>query len=167
MKTFLKTILAAAFLISAGVSVAQDSQFEPGKQRHQEKGKMQGMQGMPVVQKFMRAIHELDLSDEQKESIRPIMQNLKAEAGPLSADMKAGHMQMKALIKADKYDEDAVATLAAKEGALASERIVLTARALSDVYSQLNDEQRSQLDEMAAQRQERRGERRKHRDNRG
>lgn len=164
MKTLLTTILTAAFLISAGASFAQDSEFGPGKQGRQGPREMQGM---PVAQYFMRALHQLDLTDEQKESIHATMQELKTEAGPLSADLKASHLQLKELIMADEYDADAVATLAVNEGTLTSERLALVARALSEVYSQLNDEQRIQLDEMAEQRQERRGERRKHRANRG
>jgi Spy/CpxP family protein refolding chaperone len=87
------------------------------------------------------------------------MQALKAEVRPIMQATKAGHLQLKELIKADSYDEQAVAALADKEGNLAAERMMITSRALSEVFSQLTDEQRSQLDEMAAQRKGPRGER--------
>ena len=158
MKTLLKTILAVTFLMSAGASFAQDTGFGPGKpgQRGQR-----GMQGMPAVENMMRALHRLDLADEQQANIRAIMQEMKVEVGPVMEEMKAGHLQLRELVKADVYDADAVAGLAAKEGDLAAERMVITSRALSEVYGYLTDEQRAELEEMAALRMERRSEKRK------
>ena len=60
-------------------------------------------------------------------------------------------------------DADAVAAIADKEGDLAAERIKLTGEALSQVLAMLTDEQRAQLDTMAAERQKRRGEKRQNR----
>ena len=158
MNTLLKTILAVTFLMSAGASFAQDTGFGPGKpgQRGQR-----GMQGMPAVENMMRAIRRLDISDEQQADIRAVMQEMKTEVSPIMEDMKASHLQLKELIKADEYDDGAVAGLAAKEGVLVAERMVITSRALSEVYGYLTDDQRAELEEMAAQRMERRSEKRK------
>ena len=158
MNTLLKTILAVTFLMFAGVSFAQDTGYGPGKpgQHHQR-----GMQGMPAVDNMMRAIRRLDISDEQQADIRAVMQEMKTDVGPIMEEMKAGHLQLRELIKADEYDEGAVAGLAAKEGVLAAERMVITSRALSEVYGYLTDEQRAELEEMAEQRTERRSEKRK------
>jgi protein CpxP len=151
------TIVTATFLMSASTSFAQDDGYGPGKRGQR------GMQGMPVVEQLMHALHRLELGDEQRASIRAVMQEMKSEIRPLMGEMKASHLQLKELVKADEYDEDAVATLAAKEGDLAAERVVITSRALSEVYGYLTDEQRVELEEMAAQREERRDERRKQR----
>ena len=157
MNTLLKSILAATFLMSAGTTFAQDSDFKPGKpgQRSQR-----GMQGMPVVDHMMRAIRSLDISDEQQTDIRAVMQELKTEVMPIMEEMQDGQLQLRELIKADEYDEGAVAELAAREGDLAAERMVISSRALSEVYGYLTKEQRVELEEMAAQRMERRSKKR-------
>ena len=155
MNTLLKSILATSFLMSAGASFAQDDNFGPSKRGPR------GMQGMPVVEQLMGALHRLDLGDEQQTSIRAVMQEMKTEVRPIMEEMRAGHMQLKKLIKADEYDENAVATLAAKEGDLAAERMVISSRALSEVYGYLTEEQRAELEEIAAQRMDRRSNKRK------
>ena len=160
MNKLIITIVTTLLLTAAGTALAQDLYGEPGKkgQRHQR-----GPQGMPVVQQLMRGLKRLDLDDEQKASIKAVMQDLKAEVRPIMQEIKAGHVQLKELIKADSYDEKAVATLAEQEGNLAAERLMITSKALSEVFSQLTDEQRDQLAAMADERMERRGERRKQR----
>lgn len=160
MTTIMTTILAATFLMSAGTTFAQDADSDPG---HSGPRAHRGMQGMPMVEHLKRALHRLDLSDEQKESIRTILQDMKAELGPIMAEMKAGHMHLMELIKSAEYDEDAVAELATKEGKLVAQRMIMAGRALAEVYSYLTDEQRVQLDEMAAQRMQHRGAKHKRR----
>ena len=147
-------------LAGSGVVMAQD-----GYGGHGHKGQRghRGGQFMPLTDRFMHAIRQLDLSEDQKESIHTTMQAMKREIRPVMGEIKEGHLQLKELIKADEFDENAVAGLAAKEGDLAAERILITSRALSDVYAQLTDEQRMQLEEMHAERMQRRAERRQQR----
>jgi len=150
MKPLMKTILATTLLMSAGTTLAQDNNFDrndrgPRAQR--------GVAGMPIIERVVRAIHRLDLSDEQKDSIRAAMRDLRADAGPIMSEIKAGHKQLRELITANEYDENAVAEVATKEGDLATERLVIASRTLATVLGYLTDEQRAQLDEMAAQRQ--------------
>lgn len=165
MKALMKTFLAAAFLVSTGAVLAQGAGFGPGKGGPGnfgpggQRGMQGGMQGMPMVQNVVRGLRRLDLSDEQIENVQAVMQNLRTEAGPVRDEMWASHMQLRELIKADDYDENAVAALAAKEGELAAERIMMASRALSEVYGYLTAEQRAELDEMYAQRMVRRAER--------
>lgn len=147
-------------LAGSGLVLAQDGYGGHGHKGHRGQG---GGQFMPLTDRFMRAIKQLDLSEDQTESIHTTMEAMKTEIGPVMREMKAGHRQLKELIKADKFDEKAVADLAAKEGDLAAERILITSRALSDVYAQLTDEQRNELEEMRAERMERRAERRQQR----
>lgn len=158
MNKLIITVISTLLLTSAGTALAQGFYGGPGnKGQHQQRG----MQAMPVVEQVMRGIRRLDLSDEQRESIRAVIQGLKTEVQPIMLEMKAGHLQLRELIKADSYDEDAVAALAEKEGSLAAERLMITSQALSEVLGHLTEEQRAELDEMAAERMARRGERRK------
>ena len=160
MNTLLKSILAATFLISAGTTFAQGNELDSGKPG--QRGP-RGMQGAPIVEQLMRAIRGLDLSDEQKTDIQAVMQQMKTEVTPTMEEMKDGQLQLRELIKADEYDEDAVAGLAAKEGDLAAERMIITSRALAEVYGYLTEEQRAELEVMATQRMKRRSGKRKSR----
>ncbi len=160
MNKLTTTIISSLLLTIAGMTLTQDAYGEPGRKgQHQQRER--GMQAMPIVDKLMHAIRRLDLDDAQKDSIRVVMQDLKAGVHPLMQETKAGQLELKELIKADTYDEGAVAALAEQEGALAAERLMITSKALSDIFSQLTDEQRSELETMAEERHERRGERHK------
>ena len=157
------TLLATLLLALMGTALAQgpvaNSQDTAQKSRHHQRGN----QPMPAVERMMRGIRHLDLSDEQKTSIKGIMQDLKAEERPLVREMKSGHTQLKELIKAESFDEQAVASLAENEGALAAERLIIASRAMSAVYAQLTDEQRAELETMAAERAAKRAEKRNQR----
>ena len=157
MKKISITIITALLLTVSGMTLAQDFSAGPGnKGQHGQRG----MQGNPMVEQIMRGLRRLDLEDEQKESIRAIMQGLKAETSPVMQKTRAVHLQLKELIKADVYDQDAVAGLALQEGDFAAERLMITSRALSHVYNQLTPEQRDELETMAMERQERRADKR-------
>lgn len=165
------TILATLLLTVTGAALAQDPMANPAGakkgQHHQGRHQQRGDQPMPAVENMMRAVKHLDLSDEQQESIKAIMHGLKTQERQLMKETKAGHEQLKELIKADSYDEAAVATLAEKEGALTAERLMSASRAMSQVYGLLSDEQRVELEAMAAERQARRAEKRQPRSDEG
>ncbi len=153
-------IIATLFLSLAGTAMAQDGMGEhTRKGQHHRRADHQ----MPVVEHMMRAVYHLDLSDEQSANIRIIMQGLKTQERSRMKEMKSIQTQLKALIKADTFDEPAVAALAGKEGDMAAVRLLNTSRAMSQVYAQLTDTQRAELETMAEERQARRAERREQR----
>jgi protein CpxP len=155
--TISRTILSTLLICFMGTALAQDPTAEPTRKGHKQQ---RGNQAMPVAASMMRAIRHLDLSDEQKTDIKVIMKDLKVEERQLTRGTKPGQEQLKELIKADSFDEEAVAALAEQEGALAAERLIITSRALSEVYAQLTDEQRAELETMATQRAAKRAEKR-------
>jgi Spy/CpxP family protein refolding chaperone len=151
------TIITSLLLSVSGMALAQDFYGEPGnKGQHSQRG----MQGMPIVDQVMRGLKRLDLEDDQRENIRAIMQDLRAETRPVMQKTRALHLQLKELVKADVYDEDAIAALTVQEGDFAAERMMIVSRALSQIYGELTLDQRDELAAMAAERQERRTERR-------
>ncbi len=164
MKNFTRllslTITATLLMAMSGTLLAQDSMANDKSSVKKERHHQRGSQPMPGVTNMMRAIRHLDLSDDQKASFKEIMHALKAEQRVLAKEMKAGHEQLKELIKSESYDEQAVVAVAEKEGALAAERLILASRAMSQVYSQLTDEQRLKLEAMAVERKARRSEKR-------
>jgi len=154
------TLLSLMLLSLAGTALAQETAHgHAGKGQHHGRANFP----MPVVDMMMRAVRHLDLSDEQTESIKGIMKSLKSDERQLTKEMRSGQEQLKGLIKADTFDEEAVADLAEKEGALTTRRLILASKAMSQVYAQLTDEQRAQLERMAEERAERGAEIRKQR----
>ena len=150
------TIITSLLLTVSGMALAQDFSGNPDNKGQRSQ---RGMQGSPLVDQLMRGIRRLDLEDEQRETVRGIMQGLKTETSPVMQKTRAVHLQLRELIKADVYDESAIAALAVQEGDFAAERMMITSRALSQVYGQLTPEQRDELATMAMDRQERRAER--------
>jgi Spy/CpxP family protein refolding chaperone len=155
-----RTALATLLLAVMGTALAAEPSDGPErKAKHHQRSAQQ----MPVVEKMMRAVRHLDLSEEQKANIKTIMHDLKANERTLMKQVKSGHEQLKGLIKAEVYDEPAVAALAEKEGALMTERLIIASRAMSKVYGQLTDDQRAELETMASERAAKRAENREQR----
>jgi protein CpxP len=166
MKNLIVATVSAMAIIMTGLTFAQELGIEPEqKQQRQQRHHRQhrGNQAMPAVDQLIRAVRRLGLDDEQRQGIRAIMAGMKAEVRPVMREIKSGHQQLKELIKADTFDEAAITALAEKEGALTTERVMIASRTASQVLKILTDEQRAQLETMAAERQERRAERRKQR----
>ena len=151
MNKFIITIVSSLLLTAAGTVMAGSTDDESGgkRQHHQRE-----MQAMPLVEKMVRAVRHLNLDDEQKAAVKAVVRSLKRDIHPIMAETKAGHAQLKELIKATTFDEEGVAVLAEKEGKLATERLMVTSQALSNIYMLLSDEQRAELEAMAAQRKE-------------
>jgi len=156
MNKLIIAIVTTLLLTASGSALAQDHKYAAGKkgQRHHR-----GVPVAPVVKQLTRAIRHLDLDDEQKAGIRAVLQNMKTEVRPIMKEMKAGHEQLKELIKAESYNDQAVAAIAAEEGKRATERVKITSRTMSELLGLLTVEQREQLENMAAERKSRHGER--------
>jgi len=161
------TVLTTLMLAFTGTALAQDPVTDPADATKKGRQHQRGNQSMPGVDRMMRGIMHLDLSDEQRASFKTIMKGLKAEERLLAKEMKSGHEQLKELIKAESFDEQAVASLAEQEGALAAERLIIASRAMSEVYGQLTDEQRAELEIMAEKRIAKRNEKRQKRSDKG
>ena len=156
MNKFTITIISTLFFTISGTALAQNPDGDYGDRA---KRQQRGMQGNPVVDQVMRGIKRLDLEEQQKTDIKTIMHTLKADSRALMGQTKDNQQQLRALITADSFDEAAVLKLAEKEGELATERVLLSSRALSDVYAQLSEEQRAELTVMAEERTAKRSER--------
>ena len=162
MNKIIIALITTLIMTVTGATFAQEDVAGPEnkKQRQHRQQQDRGMQAMPAVEAVMRAIRHLDLDAEQKEGIRGIMGGLKADVRPVMMATRENHEQLKELVKAATFNEEGVAALAEKEGNLAAERLMLTSRALSDIYSLLTAEQREELETMASKRKEKMGKRR-------
>ena len=158
MNKLIITIATILALTITGTAMAQDFYDDPGnkaKKHRQGQRNHQGMQSMPVVDQMMRALRRVGLTDEQKADVKVIMKGMKEEIRPIMMETKIGHGQLKELITAESFDENAVAVIAENEGQLAAERTKIVSRSLAKIYAQLTDEQRTELEVMASERKER------------
>ncbi len=159
MKLLTSTLLCTTLMASTGAVLAEDGGDGSGRSgRHHARG----MQGMPMVEHVVRSLHRLDLSEEQREDVHAVLREMKAAIRPVMEETRAGHEQLKELIKATSFDEEAVAALASKEGQLAAERMIIASRAFSDVYVVLTDEQREELNAMSERRKQHKSKMRRH-----
>lgn len=98
----------------------------------------------PQVETLKQAVQKLDLTDEQKQKIRAVVQ----AADPKFAEgMKKAEMNSKELMAlcGDKYDAAKVATLADAQGALVASAIKMRLQIRHDIYEILTPKQREQI----------------------
>ena len=154
MNKLMISVMTALLLAISGMAVAQDGGQGPGNKGQRSH---RGMQAQPrtMMEGVMREIKRLDLSEEQKEGIWATVHELKGELHPVMVEMRNGQRELRELIISGSFDEKAVAALAEKTGDLTAQRILLTTGAVANVLGQLTEEQRVQLDAMAAERKQR------------
>lgn len=152
MSKFIATILASLLLTAAGNTFAGDRSDGPGKRG---KHGSRGSEGAMIMEHFKRELRQLDLSDDQQADVKAIMQDLHAQSRLIGEEQSTNQEQLAELIKAESWDENAAAQLAAKEGDLTAQRTLLTSKALADIYAQLNPDQRAELAANAEERKAR------------
>ena len=105
----------------------------------------------PFMGPLAKALHNLDLSDDQKEAIHAVfLDNKDKMEANREADMKA-RKALHEIMMADKVDQDALKKAAHEIGNIAENRVVLGANVASQVMSKLTDEQRTELHSWAEQ----------------
>lgn len=154
MNKLMISVMTALLLAISGMAVAQDGGQGPGNKGQRSH---RGMQAQPrtMMEGVMRAIKRLDLSEEQKEGIWATVHELRGELHPIMVEMKTGQRELRELVTSGSFDASAVAALAEKEGDLTGQRILLTSEAVANVLGQLTEEQRTELEAMAAERKQR------------
>ena len=98
--------------------------------------------------RLLRLTRILNLSDDQITVITSIQDSQKEPMARIKEDMKSARESLKALIQADIYDEEAIATIAATIGLLVTELTVLKSKGKFDIYQVLTDEQQVSLEEL-------------------
>lgn len=99
-----------------------------------------------------RMARMLDLSDEQRTQMQSIIDGARAEARRIAEGMVASHGQLREVVRSGTFDETKVSELAAAQGELMADKIVLKTRVRMQIQSILNPEQRERMEEMHAKR---------------
>ncbi len=135
----IKPLSIAVILMFAGSAIANP---------HHQKG---------AKNPLMRALHQLDLSEQQRQQVKQIIKSSKSERKTIAKQMAAGKSQMARLLDTDKLDKSAVDALATRQSQLVKQMILHKADLFSQVRSVLNDEQRIKLSNMREKRAKIRG----------
>jgi protein CpxP len=158
MKTTMKsavTTLAALLLVFASNAFAQDPDFDRPERRGRnlhpraERGDM-----------LKKALGRLDLTDEQKESIKAMFESHREKMQPGREALHDARKALREEMQSDSFDEAAIRQLSVKVHATETDMAVDRAAFRHQVLQLLTEEQRAELKEMQARRKERMKERR-------
>ena len=151
-RRWLSLTLAAAVLLTAGVAWAQPrgaGRFGPSPGAGAGPGPAAALLHGPVGDR-------LELTDEQRDQIRGILEGQREASRPWHEDMKNLGDELEKAIEAEPFDEEAVRALARQVADIRVELAVARARTGQEVRAVLTPDQRETLGEMRAQRQQRR-----------
>jgi protein CpxP len=113
------------------------------------------------------ALRQLDLSDEQREQVRAIREQHRAELQALSEKLQPARETLTAAAMSVPVDDAQIQARAADLAPAQTEAAVLRARIQAEVFHILTPEQQEKAKALHAERQERRGEfRQRHRERR-
>ncbi len=135
----IKPLSIAVILMFAGLAIANP---------HHQKG---------AKNPLMRALHQLDLSEQQRLQVKQIIKSSKSERKTIAKQMVEGKTQMARLLDTDKQDKTAVEALATHQSQLIKQMILFKAELFSQVRAVLNEEQRVKLSKMRQKREKIRG----------
>jgi periplasmic protein CpxP/Spy len=111
---------------------------------------------------FKQMIKGLDLSGEQKDKIRAIMQSSRQDMKRMRGDMRMFRKQIKGMAMNDEYDSKKAAMLIDKKAGEFAAMMKLRMNRMHQVFSVLTPEQKQKLKNMMQQRQMMRMKRRHH-----
>ena len=89
----------------------------------------------------------LDLTDAQKTAAQQIFSDAKAQSDPISAQLRQGHQDLAAAVKAGKSDAE-LTQLATTQGNLMGQLAAIHAKAFAKMYAQLTPAQQAKADQL-------------------
>lgn len=166
MKKFTVTFLTIALVAMGAIFVIGQSDDKPtvGKKSYSNNGK-RGHFGKRGGKRGMRKgfggrmFRHLDLTDDQKAQMKAIKQANRENSKSLRQQMRANRQQIQQLSENGAFDEAAVTALAAQQGQLHAQMIVVKQKVKSQMYNVLTAEQKNKLAEVKAQFKQKRQER--------
>ena len=105
---------------------------------------------------LMRALDRLDLSDEQQEALKALLEDNRESVEANREQLHEARTALREAMQAETVDLNAVRTLADKVGAVETEAAVFRASMKNQIMEILTEEQRAELQEMIQNRKERR-----------
>jgi len=132
---------AAAPILASGVLLAQApapvSPSDPAAQHHQwQRGRM-----------FDRLAAKLNLTPEQKQQAKTIMQSARESSRPLAQQLRQARVALREAAKSGKPDAD-IDQISAGAGSLSGQLMAVRTKAFAKIYALLTPEQRTTADQL-------------------
>lgn len=158
------TLLAAVLTMTLSTSVTAHPDRGSDKNQRVFKQKMhkQHERGMRGMDGLRRAFAHLDLSEEQKASLKSLKQNNKETMTAVRESILPLKKQMHELMSADDLDEAAIRDLSARIADKKTDQMILMASIKKQAIAILTDEQKAELKQMKEKRMQKRKQRRSH-----
>lgn len=154
-KSFLViTVLAAALAGGLALDSPQVNAAPYGDAPRWERGERPERTGERFLARMTKT---LDLSGEQQEKIKAIMEEHRTKVAPLRQSLGENRDKLRQVAKADTFDEAAIRTLAASQATAKTELMVERARVKNQIHAVLTPEQRKLAEEKMERMLERRG----------
>ena len=147
------TVLAGGALVAAaaGLSIASAADTTPPSTTAPAGGPHWGWHGHHHFGPG-RLLHKLNLTDEQKASIKSIMTAAKPQMQSLGAQARANHLKLEQTAPDSPNYATVVAEVAQSNATLASQRTTQGTQLWSQIYAVLTPAQKTQLASLQAQR---------------
>ena len=153
MKKPMKLLLLAALV--TGAAAAGIAYAKPGGEhcRHEGPGMAMGhgRQGMDMETRIERMADALDLSKEQRDQMRGIVDKARPAGRELRDRLHENRKQLRALMQQDKPVEADIRRLADSQGKAVADMIVLRSKVQADIRAILTPEQRQKMQERMGQ----------------
>ena len=95
-----------------------------------------------------KMVEQLNLSEEQKAKVMPILDKLKSSMQANRGQMKDFHAQLNQLVQSDKMDQSAVDSLIDKKTKMMGDRMKARVDAKHQIYILLNEQQKASYQAM-------------------
>jgi periplasmic protein CpxP/Spy len=146
MKRSIKTLLVAATLaggITAGLAYAMPPGHGEGCAHG--RGMSFGRHGVDSEMRIDRMSEALDLTHEQRDKVRAIVDKARPATRQLRDKLADNHHQLRALMQQDNPKDSEVRKLADAQGKLIADMIVQRTKVQSEIRAVLTPEQRERL----------------------
>lgn len=141
MKKTIYALVASAGLMFAGMANAETVVVE-----NVPNGTEVTVVAGPQVETLKQVVQQLDLTDEQKQKIRDVIQNADPKFQKAMKEAEANSQSLMALC-GDKYDAAKISELADAQGKLVAEAIKLRLEVRHQIFEILTPEQRKKVKE--------------------
>ena len=166
MKAKWLAAMALAILVTPLCGLAQEG--PPGRRGQRPEGGPRGQEfggqgAMGMAGSVMRLQKELNVTDEQREQIRAIMEANRETGRAVMEKMRDAHQALRELAESDEVNEAAIRAKAAEVGAALGDSALMQAKVRKNIRAVLTADQIKKLDEMRDKMRERMEQRRKER----
>lgn len=142
-------VAVAVGLATAGSTAVSNTEPQRGRPAEPPQGRPPGGPGGgPQGMGIERQLFDLNLTAAQREQVRALMDARREAGATLQEQLRDLGDQMRALVEADSFDDEAARALAAKETTATAELRVIGARTDAAIYRLLTAEQKTTLSKL-------------------